>query len=209
MPNGPPREPATAGARRERLLLLMRERAVKHGDFTLASGRKSPYYLDGRLVTLDGEGSWLIARVILDLIEREAIEAEAIGGLTLGADPIAAATAAVAHASGRSLSAFIVRKESKGHGTGRRVEGPLSAGQRVIVVEDVVTTAGSTLQAIQAVEAIGCRVTAVVCLVDRGEGGAGALAGYRYYPLFEVAELLSGAASPTGPASSPDSRQRR
>ena len=103
--------------RRARLLALLRERAVTFGEFTLASGRKSSYYIDGRLVTLHPEGAYLIARVILDLLARERIAADAVGGLTLGADPIAAATAAVSHAEGSPLSAFIVRKKAKEHGT--------------------------------------------------------------------------------------------
>ena len=110
----------------------------------------------------------------------------------MGADPIAGATAAVSHQEGTPLNAFIVRKEAKGHGTGRRVEGPLREGDRVVVVDDVVTTAGSTLQAIEAVQGAGATVVAVVCLVDRLEGGAEKLAGYRFYPLFTVAELLAG-----------------
>lgn len=186
--------PDTPAGRRDRLLTLLKERAIQFGDFTLASGRKSAYYLDGRLVTLDAEGACLIARVILDLVRQEGIQAEALGGLTMGADPIAGAVAAVSHAQGTPLSAFIVRKEAKGHGTGRRVEGPLPAGARVIVVDDVVTTAGSTLQAIEAVEASGATVAAVICLVDRLEGGAEALRAYRYHPLFTVNDLLAGRA---------------
>jgi len=183
--------------RRARLLDLLRERAVAHGDFTLASGRRSSYYIDGRLVTLHPEGSYLIARVILDMVQRERIQADAIGGLTMGADPIAAAVAAVSHAEGTPMAAFIVRKEAKAHGTGRRVEGGLASGSRVVVVDDVVTTAGSTLSAIRAVEEIGCRVAAVICLIDREEGGAEALKDYRFLPMFRVAELLArGAASP-------------
>ncbi|HET9482124.1 MAG TPA: orotate phosphoribosyltransferase [Candidatus Polarisedimenticolia bacterium] len=191
-----PADPADrTGARRARLLGLVRELAVSYGDFTLASGRKSRYYLDGRLVTLHPEGAYLIARSILDIIAGERIEAKAIGGLTLGADPIAGAVAAVSHLHGPPLSAFIVRKEAKAHGTGRRVEGALKHGDEVVVVDDVVTTAGSTLQAIRAVEEIGCKVAAVVCLVDREEGGAEALKGYRFYPLFKVTELVEDKAS--------------
>ncbi|HZI93629.1 MAG TPA: orotate phosphoribosyltransferase [Patescibacteria group bacterium] len=182
-----PDNPAT---RRSRLLALLRERAVTFGDYTLASGRKSKYYIDGRLVTLHPEGAYLIARVILDLMEREGIEAEAVGGLTMGADPIAAAVSVVSHLESRPLSAFIVRKEAKEHGTGRKVEGGLRRGAPVLVVDDVVTTAGSTLQAIRAVEEIGCKVAGVVCIIDREEGGAQALRGYRFHPLFRVAELL-------------------
>ena len=181
---------STAEQRRARLRDLLRQRAIRHGDFTLASGRKSTYYVDGRLVTLHHEGAWLVARVILDLLLREGVEASAIGGLTMGADPIAGAVAAVSHIEGRPLGAFIVRKEAKGHGTGKRVEGDLHAGDRVVVVDDVITTAGSTLQAIRAVEELGCKVAAVVCVIDRQEGGAEALAGYRFHPLFTIGELL-------------------
>ena len=182
--------PATPEQRSARLRALLRQRAIRHGEFTLASGRKSSYYVDGRLVTLHHEGAWLVARVILDLLAREKVEAVALGGLTMGADPIAGAVAAVSHLEGRPLKAFIVRKEVKGHGTGKRVEGDLIAGDRVVVVDDVITTAGSTLQAIKAVEEIGCQVAAVVCLIDRQEGGAAALAGYRFLPMFTIAELL-------------------
>ena len=177
-------------ARRLRLLGLLRQKAVTFGDFTLASGRKSSYYIDGRLVTLHPEGAYLIGRVILDMMKQEGIDAEAVGGLTMGADPIAAAVAVVSHLEGRPISAFIVRKEAKGHGTGRRVEGGLRPGAPVLVVDDVVTTAGSTLQAIRAVEEIGCRVAGVVCLIDREEGGGQALKEYRFHPLFRVADLL-------------------
>lgn len=183
--------PDTPVARRARLLALLRERALTRGDFTLASGRKSSYYIDARLVTLHPEGAWLIARAILDLLDRERIGAEAIGGLTMGADPIAAAVAVVSHQQGTPLSAFIVRKEAKGHGTGRRIEGGLAPGTRVVVVDDVVTTAGSTLQAISAVEESGGRVVAVVCVLDREEGGREALRGYPFHPLFRIGELLA------------------
>jgi orotate phosphoribosyltransferase len=177
---------------RERLLALLIEKAVTFGDFTLASGRRSSYYLDSRLVTLDPEGAWLVAVSILDTLAREGIRARAIGGLTLGADPIAGAVAAVSHSRGEGMRGFIVRKQAKGHGTGRRIEGSLNRGDPVVVVDDVVTTAGSTLDAIRAVEEIGCVVAAVLCVVDRQEGGAEALKGYRFYPLFTAADLLAG-----------------
>ena len=176
---------------RDRLLSLLVEKAVTFGDFTLASGRKSSYYLDSRLVTLDAEGAWLVAVSILETLTREGIRAKAIGGLTLGADPIAGAVAAVSHSRGEGMKGFIVRKEAKGHGTGRRIEGSLSPGDEVVVVDDVVTTAGSTLAAIRAVEEAGCKVAAVVCVVDREEGGTEALKGYRFYPLFTARDLLA------------------
>jgi len=166
---------SSPGSRKERLRALLRQKALRTGDFTLASGRKSSYYLDARLVTLHPEGAYLVARTILDLIRREGLRVDAVGGLTLGADPIAGAVAAVSHAEGHEIQGFIVRKEAKGHGTAQQVEGGLRAGSRVLVVDDVITTAGSTLRAVQAVEASGCTVEAVTCLVDRQEGGAEAL----------------------------------
>lgn len=180
----------TPGDRRARLLALLREKAVSKGDFTLASGRSSSYYVDGRLVTLHPEGAYLIARVILDLLDREGIEAELIGGLSMGADPIAGAVAAVSHTLGRPLSGFMVRKKAKDHGTGKLVEGDLTGGARALVVDDVITTAGSTLEAIRAVEQAGCSVVAVICVIDREEGGRAALEGYRFLPLYRVSELL-------------------
>ncbi|MFQ5701088.1 MAG: orotate phosphoribosyltransferase, partial [Acidobacteriota bacterium] len=166
----PPSGGDTPARRRTRLLALLSERALTLGDFTLASGRRSRYYLDARLVTLHAEGAYLVARAILDRLAHERVEADAIGGLTMGADPIAGAVAAVSHLVGKDLQAFIVRKTAKEHGTRRRIEGDLERGDRVVVVDDVVTTAGSTLRAIRAVEQVGCRVVAVVCLVDRQEG---------------------------------------
>jgi len=178
-------------ARRRRLLELVRSLAVARGEFRLASGRASSFYLDARKVTLHPEGAFLIARAILDIIAAEDLAAEAIGGLTLGADPIAGAVAALSHQQGRPLRGFIVRKEAKAHGTQRRVEGDVRPGASVIVVDDVVTTAGSTLQAIQAVEQMGCKVAAVVCVIDREEGGREALGRYPFFPLFGAAEVLS------------------
>lgn len=175
---------------RASLLAILQDRALRRGEFTLASGRKSTYYLDARLVTLHPEGAYLTARLILDKIREQDLHVEAVGGLTLGADPIAGAVAAVSHAQGADIRGFLVRKQAKGHGMAQQVEGGLPVGSRVVVVDDVITTAGSTLQAIRAVEAAGCKVEAVMCLVDRLEGGAEALSGYRFYPLFEVTELL-------------------
>jgi orotate phosphoribosyltransferase len=177
-------------SQRERLRDLLRERSLRFGDFTLASGRKSRFYFDSKRTTLDPEGAYLTAWCILDLVRREGIEAKAIGGMTLGADPIVCAAVALSHVDGPPLSGFIVRKEAKEHGTQRQVEGAPEAGTPVIVVDDVVTTAGSTLQAIAAAEHVGLEVRAVLCLVDREEGGAEALAQYPFHPLFRRAEIL-------------------
>jgi orotate phosphoribosyltransferase len=160
------------------------------GDFTLVSGKKSKYYFDSKKTTLLPEGSYLVAREILRTIRDNGIQAEGIGGLTLGADPIVCPVAALSHVDGPPLRAFIVRKEAKEHGTARKIEGNLEPGSRVVVVDDVVTTAGSTLKAIEAAEAAGLEVVAVICLVDREEGGTEKLTRWPYFPLFRRSELF-------------------
>jgi len=175
---------------RERLRRLMKAESLIFGDFTLASGKKSTFYFDSKRTTLLSDGAWLTAREILRLIREHRIEADAIGGLTLGADPIVCPVAALSHAEGPKLRAFIVRKEAKEHGTGRQIEGNLPKGSRVIIVDDVVTTAGSTLKAIEAAEAEGHTVVAVICLVDREEGGAAKLAKYPFYPVFKRSDIF-------------------
>lgn len=161
------------------------------GEFTLASGRKSPFYFDSKKTTLLAEGSYLAAAQILETIREHGIEAGAIGGMTLGADPLVCPVAALSQIDGPPLSAFIVRKETKEHGTGRRIEGNLEAGCPVIVVDDVVTTGGSTLRAIEAAEAAGHEVAAVICLVDREEGGAENLSRWPFYPVFRRGEIFN------------------
>jgi len=175
---------------REQLRLLLKSHSLMFGDFTLASGKKSNFYFDSKKTTLLSDGAWLTAREVLRLIREHRIEADAIGGLTLGADPIVCPVAALSHAEGPKLRAFIVRKEAKEHGTGRRIEGNLSKGSRVIIVDDVVTTAGSTIMAIEAAEGEGHTVVAVICLVDREEGGAAKLAAYPFYPVFKRSDIF-------------------
>ena len=181
----PPRDPSL-----QRLSEVLRERSILRGRFTLASGRESSYYIDCRRTTLDPEGANLVGRCILSLLERTGLHPDAVGGLTLGADPIATAVAILSWQAGRPIPAFLVRKAAKDHGTGRRVEGWLNAGSSVLVVEDVVTTAGSTLEAIAAVEDLGAKVAGVVAIIDREEGGAEALEGYPYFPLFRAKDLV-------------------
>src|SRR5262245_47480807 len=137
-----------AAVERERLAELLRTRSLMFGEFTLASGRRSRFYFDSKRTTLTAEGAYLAASEILRTIRERGIEADAIGGMTLGADPIVCPVAALSHVAGRPLRAFIVRKEAKSHGTAREIEGELEPGSRVIVVDDVVTTGGSTLKAI-------------------------------------------------------------
>lgn len=171
----------------ERLLeLALDSGAIKYGDFTLSSGKKSGYYFDGRLLSLAPEGAHLISTALLPMIQ--AVGAEAIGGTTLGADPIVAAVALASHLNGESVRAFIVRKESKGHGTRQNIEGPLSAGSRVAIVDDVCTTGGSLFHAIDAAEAIGCMVVKVVAVLDRQEGGSEEMRrrGYDFASLLEA-----------------------
>ena len=152
------------------LLKVFRERALKFGDFTLASGKKSTYFLDGKQITLHSTGLRLVAEGLLDLLA--GVEFEAFGGMSIGADPIVGAVLTVAAERGRDLTGFLVRKEPKGHGTNRCIEGPLTPEMRVVIVDDVVTTGGSSLQAIDRVVEFGCKVVQVVAIVDRLEGGA-------------------------------------
>ncbi len=180
----------TAEQCKQRLKDLIIEKALRFGDFTLASGQKSGYYIDGRQVTLDGEGAYCLARCLLELLKDE--DVEAVGGMAIGADPISGATSAVAASMGRKLDAFMVRKEPKDHGTGQQVEGPLAQGARVAMLEDTVTTGGSTLRAIAAVERErNAQVVIVLAMVDRQQDAAQAFedAGYRFKPIFTVEEL--------------------
>ena len=174
----------------EQLRRILKEHSLMFGDFTLASGKKSSFYFDSKRTTLLPEGAWLTARAVLRVVRERKIDAQAIGGLTLGADPIVCPVAALSHVDGPPLRAFIVRKEAKEHGTGRKIEGVLEPGSRVIIVDDVVTTAGSTLQAIEAAQAAGHKVVAVICLVDREEGGAEKLSAWPFYPIFRRSEIF-------------------
>lgn len=158
------------------LITLLRRDALRTGTFTLASGRTSHYYVDGRKVTLAAEGAALIGAGVLEAIA-DLPGVAAVGGLTMGADPIVGATLAVAGAGARpGLRGFLVRKEAKVHGTGQLVEGPVESGMDVVIVEDVATTGGSALKAVEAAEAIGAKVVRVVALLDRLEGAAAAFA---------------------------------
>jgi len=177
---------------RDRLRALLIERSVRRGDFILASGARSSYYIDARLTTMSGQGQVLIGRVALAALDDAGWRPAAVGGLTLGADPVAYSIAHSATLAGRTLDAFTVRKEPKGHGTGRRIEGGFSSGMDVVVVEDVVTSGESALKAIRAVEDEGGRVLGVLAVVDRQEGGRERLQehGYPLVALFTAAELL-------------------
>ncbi len=151
------------------LIDLVQRLALKMGQFQLASGRMASFYLDCRKLTLDGEGANVVAAGILDLLEGDM--PDAVGGMAIGADPITAAVITLAHQRGHQLRGFIVRKQAKQHGTGQQVEGPVHPGQRAVILEDVVTTGGSCLAAIEHARGFGLQVERAITIVDRQAGG--------------------------------------
>nr|WP_043368830.1 orotate phosphoribosyltransferase [Cyanobium sp. PCC 7001] len=179
---------------RQNLLVQLASRAYRHGRFTLASGRSSDHYVNCKPVSLSGAGLALLGALLLEQVEPEAA---AVAGLTLGADPLVSAVAMRAALDGRGLDALIVRKEAKGHGTGAWLEGPLpGSGERITVLEDVVTTGGSSLKAVAQLREAGYRVERVVAIVDRQEGGLEAMtaAGLELRSLFLLEEVAATAA---------------
>ncbi len=178
----------------EALRRLLIEKAYEKREVTLASGRRSDFYVDCRQVTLHGEGARLVGRVVLSRVRRSGVRA--VGGPTLGADPMVTAVSMTAALEGLDLPAFIIRKGDKGHGTRSRIEGMgnLRSGMRVAILEDVVTTAASSLAAIEAAREAGLEVARVVCLVDREEGGRESLAarGFALDAVFTKTSLLRG-----------------
>ena len=174
---------------KQALIGLIKTKALKLGEFTLASGRKASYYLDGKQVTLDSAGAKLVAEGLLDLLGQPL--PAAVGGMAIGADPITAAIITMAAVRGQSLKGVLIRKEAKGHGTGRYIEGPVVAGEDLAIVEDVVTTGGSSLEAIERAEAFGLTIKCVLAIVDRMEGGAEAFAarGYKFASLLTIRDL--------------------
>ena len=174
-------------ADRDELLDLIRDLAVVHGKVTLSSGREADYYVDLRRVTLHHAAAPLIGGVLLDATADWSFDA--VGGLTLGADPVAAAMLHAAAARGRKLDAFVVRKGEKAHGLQRRIEGPDVVGRRVLAVEDTSTTGGSVLTAVEALRAAGAEVVGVAVVVDRGAGPAVEAAGLPYRAAYSLADL--------------------
>src|SRR5512134_2628659 len=172
---------------RERFLALLKEKSYEKRRVVLSSGRESDFYIDCKQTTLDARGAVLCGRLFCAMLE-EGEWPEAVGGITLGADPIVTAVSLTSALLGKPIPAFIIRKEPKKHGTAQWVEGTknLKPGMRVAIVEDVVTTGASTLRAIERAEGAGLLVSRVLCLVDRNEGGAAALAekGYRLEAMF-------------------------
>ena len=161
---------ADPGTDRDDLLALVRDLAIVHGTVTLSSGREADYYVDLRRITLSGRAAPLVGRVMLALTAD--LDFDAVGGLTMGADPVAAAMLHAAAAQGRELDAFVVRKTAKAHGLQRQVEGPDITGRRVLVVEDTSTTGGSPLEALAACRAAGATVVGVATIADRATGAA-------------------------------------
>ncbi|WP_155342099.1 orotate phosphoribosyltransferase [Acrocarpospora corrugata] len=172
---------------REKLLDEIKAKGVVHGRVVLSSGKEADYYVDLRRITLDGLAAPLVGRVLLDLTED--LGYEAVGGLTLGADPVATAMLHAAAARGQVLDAFVVRKEGKAHGLQRRIEGPDVAGRRVLAVEDTTTTGGSVLTAVTALREAGAIVVGIATIVHRGGDEKLAAAGLPYRTVFSLADL--------------------
>jgi orotate phosphoribosyltransferase len=174
------------------LVTLLAERSTKRGQFTLASGKQSKYYIDARLTTMSPEGLSVIGRLGLSTLHQSGWVIDAVGGLTLGADPISYAISYASAGSDHPLRAFTVRKETKAHGTGKIIEGPFREGDRVAVIEDVITTGGSALRAIEAIRAAHGTVEGVLALVDREEGGRQAIeaAGVSIISLVSASQII-------------------
>ncbi len=174
---------------RDRLMELVRRNALQFGEFRLASGRTASYYLDCRKLTLTAEGALQVAAGMLDKLEGR--RPDAVGGMAIGADPITAAIITLDAVRGGELKGFIVRKEAKGHGTGRDVEGPIAPGERVVVVEDVVTTGGSSIAAIEKLRNFGVTVERVLAIIDRQAGGREAFAaiGVEFESLLDIRDF--------------------
>ncbi|MBN9120455.1 MAG: orotate phosphoribosyltransferase [Planctomycetes bacterium] len=172
---------------RDRLKELFRQRALQFGDFTLASGKKSTYYVNSKKVLFHAEAITLLGELLYEAASD--LEFQAIGGLEVGAIPMAAAALTAFHRHDRHLEGFFVRKKTKEHGAKELVEGQVNAGDKVVVIDDVLTTGGSVVQAIEAVEAKGATVLRVVCICDRLQGAREALAKYDFRPLFTVRDF--------------------
>lgn len=181
---------------KKRLARLLIEKSYKEGSFVLASGRTSDYYFDCRQTALHPEGAWLIGNLLFDIVKK--LPVVGVGGPTLGADPLVSAVSVVSYEQNHPLPGFLVRKESKGHGTNNYIEGlaNFKTGDSIALLEDVVTSGGSGLTACAKVEAAGLKVAAVVCIMDRAEGGREKMAeaGYELVSLFTRKELLACAA---------------
>lgn len=186
---------SSGGTARDALIRLLAERSFRTGRFTLASGRESSYYVDARPTTMSARGLSLIGTLGLGAMRSAGWNPSLVGGLTLGADPVAYAIALASLEAPPVIDAFTVRKQPKAHGTGRRLEGPFAAGMSVVVVEDVITTGGSALTAVEAVREAGGEVLGILAVVDRQEGGRERIeaAGFPVTALVALQELVTAA----------------
>lgn len=177
---------------RRQLIEILARRSARRGNFTLASGKQSSFYIDCRLTTMSPEGLSSIGPIGLATIRERGWDPDSVGGLTLGADPVSYAIS-YASATGKAVRAFTVRKEAKTHGTGKLIEGPFEASDRVVIIEDVITTGGSALKAVEVVRAAGATILGVLAVVDREEGGREAIeaAGLQVASIARVGEILS------------------
>jgi orotate phosphoribosyltransferase len=179
---------------RQRLKQILIEKSYRQGTFTLTSGKTSDFYIDGKQTTLSAEGAYLCGKLLFELLQKSPTPIGAVGGMTLGADPLVTAVSIASFLAGKEIPAFIVRKEAKGHGTGSYIEGlkNMPPGCTVALLEDVVTTGGTLLKVIERVEAAGFSVGLIATIVEREEGGAEALAkaGYPLQSIFTRSQLL-------------------
>lgn len=174
---------------KDKLLSILASQSYKEGKIILASGKESNYYIDGKMTTLDALGGTLVSVLFLRMLKDNV---SCIGGLSVGADPLASGVSQIGYLLGKKITAFYVRKEPKKHGTSKWIEGPLKAGEKVAILEDVVTTGGSSLKAIEKIIEFGCKVEQVIALVDRNEGGREAFKekGLEYKYLFDINEVI-------------------
>jgi orotate phosphoribosyltransferase len=177
---------------RRQLIELLARRSARRGNFTLASGKQSSFYIDCRLTTMSPEGLSAIGPIGLALMHERGWNPDSVGGLTLGADPVSYAISYASAGTAKPVRAFTVRKEAKVHGTGKLIEGPFEASDRVVVIEDVITTGGSALKAVEALRAAGATILGVLAVVDREEGGREAIeaAGIQVASIARVGEIL-------------------
>lgn len=177
---------------RERLREIIRSKSIKYGDFTLVSGKKSTYYIDGKMTSFDPEGAYLTGRLMLEKIRKLPGKVDSAGGPTIGADPIVTGIGIAAHLHNDPIRVFVVRKKTKEHGMQKLIEGNFQKGDRVVIVEDVITTGGSIFQAIEAVEESGGTIEAVIVVVDRQQGGKENMQkrGYKFLSLFRIDDIL-------------------
>ncbi len=174
-----------------RLYDILKRKAFFRGKFILSSGKESSYYLDARLVTLSPEGAYLTAKIMLAMAGPRGVDA--IGGPTIGADPMVGAIAALSHQNGRPVSTFIIRKQPKAHGKQQQVEGPLSEGSAVVLIDDVATTGKAFVESVEVLHKMKVRITKAMCIIDRGEGAREAVAaqGIRLESIFTIDQFLN------------------